>query len=257
MKFMRFICLLIFPLYFISCSTQYRVPHYLENVTDTTFKDDVKFPELRIQKSDELSIQVYDNSDNPELSSKLYNLPNISTTPGSSTTEKGFLVDMNGNIEYPRIGTIQVAGLTKRELADIIKSRFLKELNNPSVIIRFLNFRIIMLGEVGSQGVITSRAEKMTILEAIGQAGGISDFGNKNKVKVIREVEGKIEVGNIDLASKEIFKSPYFNLMQNDVVLVDPTKLKTRLTDQGRVIQQVSFALSLITAAAFIYNIFK
>ena len=114
-----------------------------------------------------------------------------------------------------------------------------------------------MLGEVVSQGVINSKSEKLTILEAIGQAGGITEFGNKNNVKVIRESGGEREMGVIDLSSKSLFESPYYNLVQNDVILVDPSKQKAKLTDQNRVIQQVSFALSLITAVALIYNIFK
>ena len=257
MKFMRFICLLFFPFYFISCSTQNRVPYYLENVTDTTFNEKVKYPELHIQKNDEISIKVYDNSDNPDVSAKLYNLPSLAGASGSGLPSNSFLVDLNGNIEFPRIGIIQVEGMTKKDLADFIKNKFSKELTNPSVIIRFLNFKVIILGEVQSQGVINSNSEKLTILEAIGKSGGLSEFGNKKNVKVIRENGSEREIGSIDLASKNIFESPYYNLMQNDVILVEPTKQKSKLTDQSRVIQQVSFALSLITAVALIYNIFK
>lgn len=257
MKFIRFICLLVFPFYLFSCATQQKIPYYLEHVSDTTIKEKVKVPELRIQKNDELSIQVYDNSDNPEASSKLYNLPSVTGTTGAGSSASSFLVDIDGNIEYPRIGNIHAEGMTKKELADFIKNKFSKELNNPTVSIRFLNFKIVMLGEVVSQGVINSKSEKLTILEAIGQAGGITEFGNKNNVKVIRESGGEREMGVIDLSSKSLFESPYYNLVQNDVILVDPSKQKAKLTDQNRVIQQVSFALSLITAVALIYNIFK
>ncbi len=114
-----------------------------------------------------------------------------------------------------------------------------------------------MLGEVGSPTVINVPGEKITILEAIGLAGGITDYGIKEKVRILREIEGKRELGYIDVTAKEMFDSPYYNLMQNDVIMVDPTKRKERLTDQNYVVQRIGFALSLITAAAFIYNIFK
>lgn len=257
MKFIRHICLILFPIYLISCSTQQKIPYYLEQVSDTTIKGLVKFPELRIQKNDELYIQVYDNSDNPDVSARLYNLPVTPGGSGAGASANGFLVDINGNIEYPRIGSIHAEGMTKKDLADLIKNKFSKELTSPAVIIRFLNFKAILLGEVNSQGIINIKSEKVTILEAIGQAGGITDFGNKSNVKVIRETDGKREMGILDLSSKDLFESPYYNLVQNDVILVEPTKQKMKMTDQNRVAQQVSFALSVITAAAFIYNVFK
>ncbi len=147
--------------------------------------------------------------------------------------------------------------MTKQELADFIKEKFSRELSNPIVIIRFLNYKITVLGEVGSPTVINVPGEKITILEAIGLAGGITDYGIKEKVRILREIEGKRELGYIDVTAKEMFDSPYYNLMQNDVIMVDPTKRKERLTDQNYVVQRIGFALSLITAAAFIYNIFK
>lgn len=257
MKFIPFFCIIILSLYCISCSTQYKIPYYLENGSDTAIKKEVSFPELRIQKNDELSIQVYDNSNNPEISSKLYNLPAVTGSSAASTAAGGYLVDANGNIEYPRIGIIHAEGLTKKELADTIKNKFSRELTNPVVVIRCVNFKIVVLGEVVNQGVISGKGEKMTILEAIGQAGGLTDYGNRNNIKVVREAAGKREIGVIDLASGDLFASPYFNLVQNDVVLIDPTRQKAKVTDQNRVVQQVSFALSVITAAAFIYNIFK
>ena len=244
--------------YLISCSTQKKVPYYLENVVDTTGQQDVKIPELRIQKNDQLSIQVYSISTQPEKSDAIYNLPATGSAGGNATS--GFLVDANGNIEYPRLGTFHAEGLTKQELAVQIKEKLTKPielLKDPTVIIRFLNYKVIMLGQVGSQGVVNAPGERLTILEAIGLAGGINDYGKKENVKIIREINGKREIGIIDLSSKDLFESPYFNLMQNDVVLVEPTSRKLKQEEQNLVAQRVTFALSLITAAAFIYTIFK
>jgi polysaccharide export outer membrane protein len=125
------------------------------------------------------------------------------------------------------------------------------------VIIRFLNFRITILGEIAQAGTLAVAGERLTILEAIGMAGGITEYGKKNTVKIIRENSGKREVGYIDLSSKDIFESPYYNLIQNDIVLVEPTKQKIRQAEQSQIAQRISLALGIITSAAVIYNLFK
>jgi polysaccharide export outer membrane protein len=257
MKLTRTVLLLAFPFYFISCSTQKTLPNYLEYVKDTGDKKEVIIPELRIQKNDNLSIQVYSASVDPRVD-ELYNIRTggTATQPGNAT---GFLVDGRGNIEYPRIGVIHAEGLTKLELEDIIKRRINEKdsvLTNPSVIIRFLNFKVSVLGEVKSPGVMTIPAERVTILEAIGLAGDITEFGLKDQVKVVREANGRREIGVIDLSSDSLFVSPYYNLMQNDVVMVAPTKKKAKQAEQNLVLQRVSLGLSIITAIALLYNIF-
>lgn len=262
MKYIRTVLSLILPFYFISCGTQQKIPNYLQQVTDTTGKGEVKIPELRIQKNDLLFIQVYSASTRPEISDAIYNLPQTqSSSSGSgSGASTGYLVDVNGNIEYPRLGLLQAEGLTKLQLADIIKRKVNEKdsvLTNPSVIIRFQNLKVTVLGEVNRQGPISVPCERVTILEAIGLAGGTTDFGLKNSVKIMREIDGKREVGVVDLSSKDLFESPYYNLMQNDVVVVDPTTRKAKKAEQDIVMRQVTFGLSLITAIALLYNIFN
>jgi polysaccharide biosynthesis/export protein len=257
MKILRTVFLLILPVYFFSCGSQKKAAaYYLDRASDTTLKRSVTFPELRIQKNDLLSIQVYSASTNPDVD-RIYNLP---VTESSGSQSGGFLVDVRGDIEYPRLGTIHAEGLTKQELAEIIKKKLIEPielLKNPTVIIRFLNYKITVLGQVGREGIVTLPSEKVTILEAIGMAGGITDFGKKDKVKIIRELNGQREIGYIDLSSDSLFLSPYYNMMQNDVVIVEPTKQKTKQQDQAVVAQRISMAIGIITAAAFIYNIFQ
>ena len=259
MRPIRLLIFIAFSTWFVSCNTQKKLPFYLENVSDTTGKQDVKFADLHIQKNDLLSIQVYSSSTKPDISDALYNLP-CGNGGGGATNTCGFLVDAQGNIEYPRLGTIHVDGMTKQDLAAEVKRRLTQPvelLKDPNVIIRFLNYKITILGQVGHEGVLTVNGERITILEAIGLAGGITDYGKKNNVKIFRENNGKREVGLIDLSSATLFESPYYNLMQNDVVIVEPTKQKAKQAEQSMVAQRITFALSLITSAAFIYNIFK
>ena len=259
MKFIRILLLLVLPVCFISCGTQHKLPNYLENAVDTSGKGEIKYPELIIQKNDLLSIQVYSVSTQPEKSDILYNLPtsNASSGPGTSG---GFLVDANGNIEYPRLGSFHAEGLTKQELAAQIKKKLTEPvelLKDPTVIIRFLNYKVTVIGQVGHEGVVNVPGERLTILEAVGLAGGITDYGKKERVRIIREINGKREMGIIDLSSKDLFESPYYNLMQNDVVIVEPTSQKAKQSDQALVAQRITIAIGIITSAAFIYNVFK
>jgi len=264
MKRIRSLFWLIIPLCLLSCGSQKAMPNYLQSVNDTTGIGPVKIPELRIQKNDQLSIQVISASTRPDVSDVLYNLPSSMSTGTSGTSGTvvpgGVLVDANGNIEYPRIGTLHVEGLTKQQLADTIKRKINQPdsvLTNPSVIIRFLNLKVTVIGEVNNQGVMSIPGERVTILEAIGLAGGINDFGQKDAIKVIREVDGHREVGIVDLSSDKLFESPYFNLVQNDFILVDPVARKAKKADQDQVVQRISLGLSLVTALALLYNIFK
>jgi polysaccharide export outer membrane protein len=150
MKLIRTVLLLAFPFYFISCGTQKPLPNYLENITDSGDKKEVKIPELRIQKFDILSIQVFSASTKPEVSDVIYNLPSASQGQGGSANG-GFLVDAKGNIQYPRLGSFHAEGLTKDELAAQIMKRLtepVKLLEDPTVIIRFQNLKITVMGEV-------------------------------------------------------------------------------------------------------------
>ena len=151
---------------------------------------------------------------------------------------------------------VHTEGLTKRQLEDTIASR-IPDLDSPTVVVRFLNFRITVLGEVGHQGTFTLPNERITIFEALGLAGDIPLTGKKNTVRVLREVNGDRDIGTIDLTSKNVFESPYYNLQQNDVVLVEPKKAKVQQADQALALQRITFALGLVTSIALLYNLFK
>jgi polysaccharide export outer membrane protein len=251
--------LLAFPFYFISCSTQKQLPNYLQNVTDSTGKGEVKISELKIQKNDILIIQIYSAATDPKVDA-IYNMPASNSTPGQTTSSGGFLVDANGNIEYPKLGVFHAEGLTKPELGAQIKKRLTEPdtlLKDPVVIIRFQNLKITVLGEVTTQGVINFPGERVTILEAVGMAGGVTEYGMKSAVKVMRETDGKRQTGLVDLSSDKLFESPYYNLMPNDVVIIDPSPRKAKKAEQDVVLQRVGFGLSVITAIALVYNIFK
>jgi polysaccharide export outer membrane protein len=256
---MRFFTLLFFvwAFGFTSCKNQQIITsNYLQQV-DTSGKLLLNLAEPRIQKSDLLSIKVYSQSADPRTDIP-YNLPE-QTVVGSSNTSAtaGFLVDENGSIDYPRIGVLRVEGMTKTELSQLIKTKLESELKTPSVIVRFLNYRITVLGEVRSPGTFPVPTERITILEALGLAGDITEFGQKDTVRVAREINGQIQIGYISLNSGDVFSSPYYRLQQNDVVLVEQTRRKIQQQERQNVAQQVGIATGIITAIALIVNIIR
>ncbi len=140
----------------------------------------------------------------------------------NNPTVQGYLVDPNGNIDIPVVGSLDVAGRTIEETKTLIADKLKPYLNEPTIIIRFLNFRFTVLGEVGAPRTINVPGERMTILEAIGQAGDLTPYSNREKIMVIREQNGKREFGYVNIHSPQVFQSPYFYLQQNDIVYVEP-----------------------------------
>jgi len=253
---MKILSILVLPVLvitlFSSCKTQ-KAFGYLEDFTDTSGKVQVKYPEPVIQEGDVLSIVVFSDAFDQGVTDKMYNQAN--TGSGSATTQ-GYLVDNDGYIQFPRIGKLKADGLTKPQLSDEMRKKLEGELTNPSIVIRLINFKITMLGEVARPGPISLPSEKVTILEAIGLAGDVSIYGKKDDVVVLREVGGSVEHGKVDLSSKTLFESPYYFLRQNDVVLVNPNKNKARLSDQV-FNQRLGVAFSIINTIALLYNVFR
>lgn len=187
-----------------------------------------------IQPKDMISIVV--SSRNPELVT-MFNLPVVSYQAGSEMVANGgqqkllgYVVDNDGYIDFPVLGTIQVAGLTRWELAELIKERLLKEgyLTDAVVTVEFMNFKVSVLGEVNHPGTFTIEGDKVTVLQALSLAGDLTIFGERTNVTVIRELDGKRTFYNIDLCSVDMFKSPAYNLQQNDIVYVEPSEIKAR-----------------------------
>src|SRR6187399_527084 len=253
---MKILAFLIFSIFvvisFSSCRSQ-KPLGYVEDFTDTSGKVQVKYPEPLIQKNDILSIIVYSDAIDEGKTDAMYNLANAGT--GSASTQ-GFLVDNDGNIQYPRIGKMKAEGLTKAQLSEEIRKKITGPLSNPSVLVRLTNFKVTMLGEVSRPGPITIPTEKITILEAIGLAGDITDYGKKEEVIILRPTDSTIEHGTIDLSSKDLFVSPYYFLRQNDVVLVNPNKYGARLGEQV-FNQRLGLAFSVINMLILLYGIFS
>ncbi|HUQ64685.1 MAG TPA: polysaccharide biosynthesis/export family protein [Flavitalea sp.] len=207
-----------------------------------------------INKSDILSISV--TSPNPDAT-VMFNAPNMaanqtSAAAGNIAPSSGYLVSQEGFIEFPALGKIQAAGITKQKLKDDITQRLIesKLLIDPIVSIRLLNYRVTVLGEVLRPTVVTVPNERISILEAIGLAGDITIYGKKENVLLIREEKGSKVIKRINLNSSEIFSSPYYYLKSNDVVYVEPNNAKVASSSRSQ--QLLPIILSALSFAAII-----
>lgn len=253
-----FLVLISVILIFSSCVSSKEVV-YLNNLADsanaslTHAKTNFENP---IQKNDVLSIVV--GGSNPEdlvsLNSGSGYLPGVSAV-GSALKSIGYLVEADGKIQFPFLGKVQAAGLTRLQLEDTLTNRLKDYTKNPVVNIKFLNYNFSVLGEVNHPGQFSMDNERTTILEAIGMANDLTIFGKRNNVLVIREVNGKREFGRLNLLSKNIFKSPYYYLETNDVVYVEPEN--TKFFGRSGFLQYFSPAVAGITLLITVLNYVK
>ena len=139
-----------------------------------------------------------------------------------------FRSDKNGCIDFPTLGRIKVAGLTRDQLVDLIQDGLKNQVKDPTVTIQLINFRVTMLGAVQSPGALHVNTERFTILDAVGMAGDLSPKSKRNNVLVVRDKGGEITHGRLDLRSADIFMSEYYYLQQNDIVYVEPNKSAIR-----------------------------
>jgi polysaccharide biosynthesis/export protein len=258
MKLYCWLCFILALLFFSSCASRKGFPvNYMENVNDTVIPIKNKIVSPTIMRNDILSIRVYSMSVDPATDIP-YNIPESALAQNSNGVGVGFLVDQEGDIEYPRIGKLKAAGLTKEELAEVIKTHLQTQLKQPSVMVRFLNFRVSVLGEVNGPGTFTVASERVTVLEALGLAGDITEFGKRDNIKVMRETtDGQREIGTINLTNSDMFNSPFFQLQQNDVVFVDQSERRQKLQNQQQILQQIGIATGIITILALVLNFLK
>ena len=254
-----FLCAWLF-----SCNTS-KPLQYFEAGVDTSQLDQIHVPDPVIKRGDLLSIMIY--SDNPEATA-IYNQASGTSNsmsagtgmtigaPSPTTTAPGYMVDVNGNIRLHEIGTMQVEGLTKEQLSDQIveKLKKIEVLKNPYCIIRFLNFKITVLGEVKNQGVFTLPGEKASIFEALGLAGDITSYGRKDNVILIREAAGKRSYAKLDISKQDVITSPYFYLQQNDVIIVAADKKKTTPADE-QTLRYITVGATVVSSIAILLTL--
>lgn len=210
--------------------------------------------QAKIQNGDLLGITI--STLNPEYN-QLFSSGSIAPTSNVGITNElsrnGFLVDNSGQVNLPVLGKVNVSGLTKDEAVKKITDEVAKTAKEPIVNIRFLNYKVTVIGEVARPGSFTVPDEKINVLEALGLAGDMTSYGIRDNVLVIREKDGNRNIQSLNLNDKNIFNSPYFQLQQNDVVYVQPSnREKTANINAAINGPRIAIGTAIISAIAIV-----
>ena len=242
-----------------SCASRKNIVYLQDMQPGTKYPYDTRY-EAVIRRDDRLSITV--SNKNPELAIpfniyggtfKVGENGDITADAATKVNEKGYRVDVDGDIDFPILGILHVEGLTVSELRDLIKEKIEKGnyMKDPLVSIEFLNFKYTVLGAVGRNGTFSADGDRITLLEAIANAGDLAVNAQIDRVAVIRETDGERQMFMHDLRSTDLFESPCFYLQQNDIVYVEPKYKKKDKEDRGW--QIVTTVLSLVTAVCSVF----
>lgn len=228
MKFCIYTAVVVFAaLCAVSCTTPKKVLYLQDMEHGTQIELENKY-EAKISPNDELRIII--SCENEELSKPFnlgYGTGNTMYNSGGNGGYLGYLVDIYGNIQMPILGEIHVAGMTRLQLQNEIKKRLKagSYIEDPYVMVRFNNYKIFFLGPDGGKS-ITIPEERCTFLEALSLAGDLSNYTRRDRIGVLREVDGKMTLRYLDPRDSDVFDDPYYMLQQNDIIITQSIKSK-------------------------------
>lgn len=234
-----------------SCVTRKEITYLQDMPHDSTVALENSY-EARIHPNDELTIYVTSSDRGLSDPFNLVSTYNAKTGGGSSSQNPestiGYLVDINGYIDIPILGRIHADGMTRLQLQDTITAMLRRGgyLDDAVVLVRFKNYKIYIKSATDAR-TITISNERVTLLEALAQAGNISSYTKLDKVGVLREENGSMHLRYLNLKSKSVFNDPYFLLQQNDVVLLEPLRASRFKENASWLASYVSLSTSLIT----------
>lgn len=240
-------------LLFVSCNMQKDVIYMQDRVINTEVET-IQGGEIRLKANDVISIVV--TSKNPELS-QIFNLPISRMYAGSTSTYGlttsqgdilGYTIDENGCIDFPILGTIEIGDKTRLEVATYINKLIVDSglLKDPIVTVDFINLKISILGEVSKPGQYSITRDKMTVLEALSMAGDLTITGERDGVFLTRKMDDKLITYQLDLKSTDIYQSPAFYIQQDDMIYVEPNRMRSnQYTANGNTFSTSSFWISL------------
>ena len=253
---MKYFKLLAFVAFLIvvasSCVTPKEVDYLQDLQPDRSIPLNSKF-EAVICPYDQLHITVRGYGVEKELAEP-FNLTQVTGQLGGQNNID-YLVDVNGDIQFPTLGKIHVQGMTRLELLDLIKNTLIDEgyMNNPMVDVRFTNFRVFVLGTTDGGKVLTINNERCTFIEALAMMGGLNKFSKRDKSAVMREVNGKMVTRYLDPRSSTVFNDPFFLLQQNDVIITQSFRRVYAQESLSTTLSLVSMIASLASTASVIY----
>ncbi len=255
-KTLKLLVIAICAVLLSSCKTQEKIL-YFQDVQLNKNEPVVGSRDIRLQPKDQISIIV--NSKDPQLAA-LFNLATSSNQVGSSggasgqSKISGYTLDDKGEIDFPVLGKIKISGMTKSEVAEHVKTSLMEAnlINDPVVTVEFMNLYVTVLGEVSAPGKYMITKDQITLLEALSMAGDLSIYGVRDGIYVIREENGQRITYKTDIRSKNLFASPAYFLKQNDVIYVEPNKIKTK---NSRIGSSTSLVFSCMGTFFTVFNL--
>lgn len=225
-----------------SCSSRKKVVYFSDIEQQKT--ESLRPYEVRLQPDDLLSIII--NSNSEELLSNF----NKSTNPGSTLTSsiQTYLIDQEGYIVFPTIGSIKLAGLTKKEAIELLTDAIKPYITDATVNLKITNFKVTVQGEVLRPGTFTINSERVTLLQALSLAGDLTIYGKRDRVVVIREHNNQRTYNVVDLTASNFMDSDYYFLNQNDIVYVEPNKTRINSSVVGANTSTILSAISVLVA---------
>ncbi|WP_310558125.1 polysaccharide biosynthesis/export family protein [Flavobacterium sp.] len=239
---------------FFSCKPRKELVYY-QNIDSLGSSENVNTYEIKIQPDDLLMIIVSAEDAESALPFNLtaasipssLGINNIAQQQSIQT----YLVDASGTIVFPVLGKLQVGGLSRSELQQLLETRIAKYIKNPIINIRRTNFKISIQGEVTSPGIYTINSDRVTLIEAISMAKDLTIYGKRDNILIIREVNGVKTYNRVDITKADFIKSPFYYLAQNDVVYVEPNKVRINGaavgTNTSAIISVTSLLITIIT----------
>lgn len=253
MKFLKlFLSLVCLAIVACSCVTSKEVS-YMQNLKhNQTVPLNGNFQAV-ISPYDQLRITVIGVGEEKELAEPFN--PFGSTQNMNNQNALGYLVDVNGDIQFPTLGKLHVRGLTRIELQELIRTKLVEGnyMNNPMVDVRFMNFRVFVLGTADGGKVLNINNERCTFLEALAMAGGLNQYTKRDKIAVMREEDGKMVTHFLDPRSTDVFYDEFFLLQQNDVIITQSFRRAYAQEGFNRTVAVISSVASVLSAAAMIY----
>ena len=254
MKFLKSFLVVAFAAALSSCTTT-RDLLYFQDINERQLKALANEYEAVIKKDDRLSI-IVSGADKTVTAPYNLTLSEIGATGTASNDPErsvlSYLVDADGNIEFPILGKVHVEGMTRNALVKYLTDEIGKDVKDPIVYVSFRNYKITVLGEVRNPGTYTMDSEKINILQALGRAGDLLLTADRNGILLLREENGVQNHYTIDLRSSDILESPYFYLQQNDVIFVPASATRAMVSNGslsiwGSFLSSISTAVSVIT----------
>jgi polysaccharide export outer membrane protein len=206
----------------------------------------VQFKEITLKAGDAVSVQVFTTATNVQDQTVIFNLSGAGDTKNGGG---GYTINNNGYIDYPKLGLIKAEGKTTTQLKDTLRQLLSVYVKDVVVAVKLQGIKINVLGEVGSPGAQTFTTERVTILDAVAAAGGLTEGGNRSDVLVIREAGAKREYYMVDFRSAALYNSPVFQLQQNDLIYVRPTALMLSDIQQTAVQKRTQLARTIASFA--------